>query len=265
MKNDQDHKRKAEPEKNDNKAQPEKKKAKLMSMDNPPADVYLQPKSCFSGISEQEGFDPCPFMLTISERDNDNFKGQIVWATLQTTTKFKASINDNLVTIEEYELVSGDDVEVPNKYSGALADDGSLKGKLVDSHGEEGTFELKNVSLPKGTLPKDNFRQNSLWKGICYTPFPFTLSIEKRQKNSFTGVMSWPTIEDSKTKVRGTIADGKLEFEEYEVIKGFDDVDVPNVFAASIADDLATLEGTFKGVGNPDPGRFELHLSTASQ
>ena len=40
-------------------------------------DVYLQPKSCFSGISEQEGFDPCPFMLTILERDNDKFNGQI--------------------------------------------------------------------------------------------------------------------------------------------------------------------------------------------
>ncbi len=68
--------------------------------------------------------------------------------------------------------------------------------------------------------------------------------IEKRQKNSFTGIMSWPTIEgnthefgggklltlcatllDSKTKVRGTLSDGKIEFEEYEVIKGVDDVD----------------------------------------
>ena len=78
-----------------------------------------------------------------------------------------------------------------------------------------------------------------------YTPFPFTLLIEKRQKNSFTGIMSWPTIEgnahefgggkptylvchsilDSKTKVRGTLSDGKIEFEEYEVIKGVDDVD----------------------------------------
>jgi len=33
------------------------------------------------------------------------------------------------------------------------------------------------------------------------------------------------SILDSKTKVRGTLSDGKIEFEEYEVIKGVDDVD----------------------------------------
>ena len=66
---------------------------------------------------------------------------------------------------QEYDLVSGDDVEgitktavllsltpkyslfpVPNKYAGAIADDGSLKGKLLDSHGE-GKPSMTSVCL----------------------------------------------------------------------------------------------------------------------
>jgi len=256
-------KRKAEPAKNGGTdMQPQKKKSKTVADTDSAGDIYIQPKSCFSGVSEQEGFDPCPFMVTVLERDGNNFSGHIVWATLQTTTKFKGSVDGASVSLEEYELISGDDVEVPNKYAGTLEENGTIKGKLVDSHQEEGTFELKNISLPKVEPCKDNFRQNSIWKGICYTPFPFELRIEKRQKDAFTGTMSWPTIEDSKTKVRGTISDGKLEFEEFEVIKGDDDVDVPNYFTAPIDDSAASsFEGTFKGVGNPDPGRFEIKLS----
>ena len=33
------------------------------------------------------------------------------------------------------------------------------------------------------------------------------------------------------------------------------------MFGAKVADDSTTIEGGFTAVGNPDPGRFELHLS----
>jgi hypothetical protein len=221
-------------------------------------DVYVQPKSVFSGTAEQSDDDPFPLMLTVAERNDTQFSGTISWASLTTTTRFRGKINGNELEFEEYELLTGNEVAVPNKYFASIDPQGTIEGRFVDSYREEGRFKLSNTYHPPP--PKDQFRAKSQWRGVCYTPFPFVLDIERRTQNNFTGTMIWPTMENSTTKVRGSISpSGELQFEEYEVITGHDVVDVPNFFTAKISptnagevqgslrgDDPSAEEGTFK-------------------
>jgi len=75
----------------------------------------------------------------------------------------------------------------------------------------------------------DGFVAKSVWQGVSYTPYPFVLKIDKRTGYKFTGTIEWSTL-DAKTKVRGSIKDGKIELEEHQVVRGGDSVSVPNKY-----------------------------------
>lgn len=115
----------------------------------------------------------------MTSRNGDDVSGTINWATLSTITKFRGVISGNTITLEEYEIIAGDEVgnitpitkqplfliksaiEIPNKYTATLSADGTLEGTFVDSHSEEGKFKLSNTyHVPQ---PKDNFRTKSVW------------------------------------------------------------------------------------------------------
>ncbi len=125
--------------------------------------------------------------------------------------------------------------EVPNNYTATLGADGTLEGTFVDSHNESGHFKLTNTyHLP---APKDNFRAQSVWsvlcttapcgvrvpsltrgsalslcrRGVAHVPFPFSMEVKTRSGNAFTGVVTWPTLENAQTKVKGTLANDQLK------------------------------------------------------
>ena len=68
--------------------------------------------------------------------------------------------------------------------------------------------------------------------------------------NKFAGTMLWPTLNQARTKFRGEIdvtsATKNITFEEYEVIKGENDVEVPVKYVAHCKGDL--IEGHVESV-----------------
>jgi hypothetical protein len=46
----------------------------------------------------------------MTSRNGDDIAGTINWATLSTITKFRGTISGNSLKIEEYEIITGDDV-----------------------------------------------------------------------------------------------------------------------------------------------------------
>lgn len=70
--------------------------------------------------------------------------------------------------------------------------------------------------------------------GSTYAQF---MKVEDRKGNSFSGTILWPTLNSAKTKFRGTINGNNINFEEYEVVTGQDDVEVPNKYVGVIGSD----------------------------
>ncbi len=48
--------------------------------------------------------------LNMTARNGDDVSGTINWATLSTITKFRGTVSGNTLKIEEYEIITGDDV-----------------------------------------------------------------------------------------------------------------------------------------------------------
>eukprot|EP01132_Coremiostelium_polycephalum_P007749 gene7749-9533_t len=95
--------------------------------------------------------------------------------------------------------------------------------------------------------------QGSEWTGVCSGDgdhFPFKMSIDSVVGDQVNGVVSWFTLNDSKTKFKGTIkSDHTFDFQEYEVIQGKDDVEVPNDYTSLVSGETITGkvgDSTFK-------------------
>eukprot|EP00027_Filamoeba_sp_ATCC50430_P006946 CAMPEP_0168558966 /NCGR_PEP_ID=MMETSP0413-20121227/10261_1 /TAXON_ID=136452 /ORGANISM="Filamoeba nolandi, Strain NC-AS-23-1" /LENGTH=489 /DNA_ID=CAMNT_0008590141 /DNA_START=40 /DNA_END=1509 /DNA_ORIENTATION=+ len=70
------------------------------------------------------------------------------------------------------------------------------------------------------------------WMGTCTmdsdgSNFPLVMIVSERAKDTFSGEIQWPTLNAARTKFRGKINGNDITFEEYEVIKGEDDVEIP--------------------------------------
>lgn len=74
--------------------------------------------------------------------------------------------------------------------------------------------------------------------------FPFILKIASVKGNKVEGTIDWPTMNDAKTKVNGTIDGCQFEFTEYEVIQGEDEVEIPVTYLGEISD--TSIEGQVK-------------------
>ncbi len=74
--------------------------------------------------------------------------------------------------------------------------------------------------------------------------FPFILKIASVKANKVEGTIDWPTMNDAKTKVNGTLDGCKFEFTEYEVIQGEDEVEIPVTYLGEISD--TSIEGQVK-------------------
>src|SRR5690349_19302514 len=75
--------------------------------------------------------------------------------------------------------------------------------------------------------------------------YPFELTISEVEDESISGTIVWPTLNNAKTRIRGTWkrSTQKITFEEYQVIRGEDDVEVPMKYEGSLLEDENTIQG----------------------
>jgi hypothetical protein len=109
------------------------------------------------------------------------------------------------------------------------------------------------------------------WQGTVSQSFPFEFHITsvKSSQREFEGSVVWPTLENTKTKMRGKIlSSNKFEYEEYEISEG-DSVEVPVTYRGTIkqASDHQKNTNRFVGVGTFEgneemlKGTFEIDFS----
>jgi len=89
-------------------------------------------------------------------------------------------------------------------------------------------------------------KRNTQWMGLSVmesdqSSFPIIMLVHERSKSTFNGIIQWPTLNSAQTKFRGSIAGDTIEFEEYEVLKGEDDVEVPMKYLGKISEN--TIQG----------------------
>jgi hypothetical protein len=65
--------------------------------------------------------------------------------------------------------------------------------------------------------------------------YPFVLTIVQRTNDDLEGTILWPTLGNSLTKMKGTVNSDVLQFEEYEAVRGKDEVEIP-MFCIHVGD-----------------------------
>lgn len=114
-------------------------------------------------------------------------------------------------------------------------------------------------SSTAGLVPNGAYLiKDSQWMGVFTTEdkehYTFVFTVDEVKGDKLEGTVSWPTLNDSLTKYRGTLsAAGQFDFEEYEIIRGEDDVEVPNNYSSVVYGD--TIQGTC------DTSSFKLKLT----
>jgi hypothetical protein len=103
---------------------------------------YLSDKFGKNDTVKGSVFQGHPFELAITTRKEDKLEGIIEWPTLDNTiTKWRGKIEGSSISIEEFETMEGDGVEVPNNYVGKFSS-GKIVGMATDPHGETSRFEI---------------------------------------------------------------------------------------------------------------------------
>lgn len=86
----------------------------------------------------------------------------------------------------------------------------------------------------------ESIKQKTNWMGVCSYDsenFPFTLTIQTVSGNDINGTVDWPTLNNAKTKFKGTVSGIDIEFTEYEAIRGEDEVALPAQYRGTISSD----------------------------
>ncbi|EGC40594.1 hypothetical protein DICPUDRAFT_146505 [Dictyostelium purpureum] len=89
----------------------------------------------------------------------------------------------------------------------------------------------------------ENLIKGSEWTGVCSTDddhYPFIMTVDNVDGNDeVSGTITWINLGSAKTKYKGKLnrATGEFNFEEYEVITGEDEVEVPNSYTSVVYGD----------------------------
>lgn len=93
-------------------------------------------------------------------------------------------------------------------------------------------------------------KANSVYLGVCSSEedvvsshIPFVLRISSIISGAVEGTVQWPTLKGAEMKMKGTIAGTSLQYTEYEIITGEDDVEPGTEYTATVSADGATLSG----------------------
>jgi len=79
---------------------------------------------------------------------------------------------------------------------------------------------------------------------VAGSKFPFHLTIVTVTNTNFEGTVDWPTLNNAKTKAKGTLSEtnNTFSFTEYEVIRGEEDVEVPSEYTGK-CDNAKSISG----------------------
>eukprot|EP01125_Pyxidicula_operculata_P011334 TRINITY_DN3719_c0_g1_i1.p1 TRINITY_DN3719_c0_g1~~TRINITY_DN3719_c0_g1_i1.p1 ORF type:complete len:594 (-),score=192.94 TRINITY_DN3719_c0_g1_i1:18-1799(-) len=117
-------------------------------------------------------------------------------------------------------------------------------------------FAIKHVAL----------RCPSHWMGVCSyeagEDFPFTMEITSVSVGKASGFINWPTLDNARTKFRGTINGDSFTFEEYEAVVSPDKVQIPSNYKGKIENKGKTIKGhiSVEDDDSQDSPSFHLDL-----
>jgi len=104
-----------------------------------------------------------------------------------------------------------------------------------DDDGDTNGSAAKKQKLDPVVVDNSIISSNSEWMGVCIakdsSTYPFVLHITTRTDNNIEGTINWPTLGDTLTKIRGSITNDDLKFEEYEATRGEDNVELPQNYS----------------------------------
>lgn len=98
-------------------------------------------------------------------------------------------------------------------------------------------------------------KPKNVLKGTAFIPYSFQLEITKRTGINFEGEIVWTSINNAKTKVKGSLESDEIIFEEYESLST--DVEVPVNYIGKTTNNK--VSGQFKS--QTSLGSFEINLS----
>lgn len=100
--------------------------------------------------------------------------------------------------------------------------------------------KIAKVDDAKGTTPVLQVEKNGVFVGSCVysqtsDSYPFSVKVLSTNGGSFEGTVTWSTLNNATTKCRGSIDDkGAFKLEEYAIITGEDDIEVPSSYAGTV-------------------------------
>eukprot|EP01127_Copromyxa_protea_P014844 TRINITY_DN4196_c1_g1_i5.p1 TRINITY_DN4196_c1_g1~~TRINITY_DN4196_c1_g1_i5.p1 ORF type:complete len:226 (-),score=71.65 TRINITY_DN4196_c1_g1_i5:90-767(-) len=108
----------------------------------------------------------------------------------------------------------------------------------------------------------------SEWMGVCsydggQEDFPFKMHVASLKGKDITGTITWPTLGNAKTKIRGKIEGNNFSFEEYEAIFNGDEVQIPSYYSGLISAGGKVIKGKTVGEAgsdDEDDATFQLDL-----
>jgi hypothetical protein len=143
---------------------------------------------------------------------------------------------------------------VPAKYSGKVSG-GSLTGKLETNDDDlKCTYKLDKIDTPP-SREWDMLKANTKLSGVVYQPYAFSFQITARKAGKIEGEITWPSIDNAKTKVKGTIEGDEFQFEETETVSK--DVIVPVTYITKLVN--KKMKGVFKHQEGTGP--FDMDIS----
>ncbi|KAK5577155.1 hypothetical protein RB653_002093 [Dictyostelium firmibasis] len=100
--------------------------------------------------------------------------------------------------------------------------------------------------------------KGSEWAGVCSSDgdhYPLVMTVDDVVGDKVSGVITWINLGYAKTKYKGNVvaANGEFDFQEYEIISGEDDVEVPNDYKSIVYGDQI--------IGKVGDSTFKLKLT----
>lgn len=114
---------------------------------------------------------------------------------------------------------------------------------------------LSILSAPAGK--SDPVKCHSEWQGKCsqvgYEPYPMIMQVNERKGSEISGILHWPTLQNSKTRFRGTVEGNRISFTEYELTEG-GGIALPVIYGGQIIGEF--MSGTWIYAG--ENGTFSM-------
>jgi hypothetical protein len=109
-------------------------------------------------------------------------------------------------------------------------------------------------------------QKGAKYTGKCTQEFSFDASITKMdtKNGEFEGTFLWPSLENTKTAIKGKLIDDAITIDEMEVIEG-DGVEVPMHYSGKVVavdhdPKRRKIEGTYSGDQTLPLGSFSIPL-----